>query len=73
MNTILSVIAWVLGGIITLLIYFVPSYIAIKKDHKSKAAIILLNIFLGWSVIGYIVALVWSMSESKQTVPMQGK
>lgn len=73
MNATLTVLAWVLGGILSLLIYFIPSYIAVKKDHRNKAGIILLNLFLGWSVIGYIVALVWAMSNPRETVQMQGK
>jgi hypothetical protein len=73
MNATLTVLAWVLGGILSILIYFIPSYIAVKKDHKNKAGIILLNLFLGWSVIGYIVSLVWAMSNPRETVQMQGK
>ena len=31
-----------------------------KNNHPNKIAILLLNIFLGWSFIGWVIALVWS-------------
>ena len=42
--------------------YFVPSMIAWVRKHRSLPAIIALNILLGWSGIGWIVAFVWSLS-----------
>jgi len=41
-----------------LLLYFVPAIIAHNK--RDFAAIFLVNLFLGWTVIGWIVALVWA-------------
>ncbi|HEY0653531.1 MAG TPA: superinfection immunity protein [Chryseosolibacter sp.] len=39
-------------------IYFAPSFIG---NHKRNAgAIWVLNIFLGWTLIGWVVALVWA-------------
>jgi hypothetical protein len=49
------------------LMYFLPSIIALARNKRDIAAIILLNIFLGWSVIGWVVALIWAV---KQDVPM---
>jgi hypothetical protein len=43
--------------------YFVPSIIALVKKKRNMAAIILVNVFLGWSVIGWIVALVWAVAN----------
>jgi hypothetical protein len=44
--------------------YFLPSIIAFAR---SPAAIVLLNFFLGWTLIGWMVALVWA---AKNDVPM---
>jgi len=49
-----------------LLIYFLPSIIALARSKRDTLAIFLLNLFLGWSVIGWIVALVWA---AKNDVP----
>ena len=48
---------WILG----LIFYFIPTIIAIKRDHPNKVAIILLNFLLGWVGIGWIGALIWSV------------
>lgn len=43
--------------------YFVPTIYAIHKKRKNKEAIFLLNLFLGWTLLGWVVALVWSAVE----------
>ena len=47
-------------------LYFLPSIIALARSKRDLLAIFLLNLFLGWSVIGWIVALVWA---AKSDVP----
>jgi len=42
-------------------IYFLPSLIAFLRQHKNSLAIFLLNLFLGWTVLGWVVSLVWSV------------
>ena len=44
------------------LVYFIPSVLAFWRVHHSKVAILTLNILLGWSGIGWIVALVWALA-----------
>jgi hypothetical protein len=44
----------------TTVMYFLPSIIALARSKRDLLAIFLLNLFLGWSVIGWIVALVWA-------------
>lgn len=41
--------------------YFLPSLIAFLRNHKNKLAIFLLNLLLGWTVLGWVVSLVWSV------------
>ena len=45
--------------------YFLPSIIALARNKRDTLAIFLLNLFLGWSVIGWIVALVWAATHDK--------
>jgi hypothetical protein len=56
--------------IVFILIYFFPSVIAFSKSKSNTAAIFVLNLFLGWSFIGWIVALVWALSKDKETQPI---
>lgn len=46
--------------------YFLPSIVALAKSKRDLFAIFLLNFFLGWTMIGWIVALVWA---AKSDVP----
>jgi hypothetical protein len=47
--------------------YFLPSIIALARSKRDTLAIFLLNLFLGWSVIGWFVALIWA---AKNDVPV---
>jgi hypothetical protein len=48
--------------------YFLPSIIALIRSKRDTVAILLLNLFLGWSVIGWIVALVWAAKHDTPVV-----
>lgn len=41
--------------------YFLPSFIGRHKSNSS--AIFLLNLLLGWTLIGWIVSLVWASTN----------
>ena len=43
-------------------VYFIPTIIAVSREHHNKAAISILNILLGWMLLGWIVALIWSVT-----------
>ena len=47
------------------LFYFLPFAIAFKKQRANTGAIFALNLFLGWSLIGWVVALVWALKEER--------
>jgi hypothetical protein len=40
--------------------YFIPGIIAGVRRHRKASLIFLVNLFLGWSVLGWIFALVWA-------------
>jgi len=46
--------------IIILIIYFFPSLIAGLRRKRNGGAIFVLNLFLGWTLIGWVIALVWA-------------
>lgn len=47
--------------LILAVLYFIPTMVG--WNHRNVTAIILLNIFLGWTFIGWVVALVWAASK----------
>jgi tetratricopeptide (TPR) repeat protein len=46
-----------------LILYFIPTFIAQGKEEYSKVAIV--NIFLGWTLLGWVLALVWAVGGKK--------
>lgn len=58
---------------ICLFLYFLPALVAGKRFHKNINAIFALNLFLGWTVLGWVVSLVWALGAQdehvKQTNP----
>lgn len=51
-----------LGGT-GLIVYFVPTIMAADRSHSQANAIFLLNFFLGWTLVGWVAALVWASSN----------
>lgn len=43
-------------------IYFLPIIVAQGRNLKNSNTILVVNIFLGWTLIGWVVALAWSFS-----------
>jgi Superinfection immunity protein len=48
-------------GVIGLAIYFIPTFIAFVRRKKQIVAILLINLFLGFTVLGWVGALVWAV------------
>jgi predicted membrane protein len=46
--------------VLVAILYFFPAYTAKRRKHVNASAIFILNLFLGWTFIGWVVALVWS-------------
>lgn len=52
--------------ILIVLMYFFPSIIAGLRSHNNLASILALNLLLGWTVLGWIIALVWALANGAQ-------
>jgi hypothetical protein len=55
--------------LILIALYFVPAMVAARRGHPQMPAIGLLNIFLGWTLIGWVIALVWSATAIPKAKP----
>ena len=49
-----------------LLIYFLPYIISFKRNHRNRTSIFILNLFLGWTFIGWVASLVWAFTNDIQ-------
>jgi hypothetical protein len=53
-----------LTGLLILAAYFAPWCVAVWRGHRNKYAILALNLFTGWTGLGWIAALVWSLTDN---------
>ena len=53
--------------ILLILLYFLPSIVAYNNRKENLTSIVILNVLLGWSFIGWVVAIVWAVSKNKTT------
>jgi hypothetical protein len=53
--------------IICLFIYFAPTIIGWNK--KNVGAIFMLNLFLGWTFLGWVVAIIWAFTVDNDPQP----
>jgi hypothetical protein len=40
--------------------YGLPALVAVYRRHRRAEAIAVVNLFLGWTVVGWLAALVWA-------------
>ena len=60
-------IALILGVLFALPIYFVPTIIAAIRKTRNLMTIILLNLLVGWTFLGWVASLVWAIVDEKKT------
>jgi hypothetical protein len=46
-------------------IYFLPTIITVRGKHQNAGPVAVVNIFLGWTVLGWIVALAMASTRPK--------
>jgi T4 superinfection immunity protein len=47
--------------LVSLVLYFLPTIIARSANHRQLTAIFALNLLLGWTILGWVAALVWAL------------
>jgi len=58
-NTVGGLVVLILFGAI---LYIVPSVIALARRVRNRGAVIVINLLLGWTFIGWVVALAMAFS-----------
>jgi len=51
-----------------LLVYFVPFIVARSRAVNNVPQIFVLNLFLGWTFIGWVIALIWALKPVDKRV-----
>ena len=50
----------------SVIIYFLPSIFASARDHHNSTALMLANLFLGWTFIGWVACLIWAFTNKSE-------
>jgi hypothetical protein len=50
---------------LVLTIYFIPTYIAIRRNLARRWLVLIVNLISGWTVIGWVAAIVWACLDKK--------
>ena len=48
-----------------LAVYFLPTIIAAIRVHHNGVAIAAVNVLFGWTVLGWCIALIWSLTATR--------
>jgi hypothetical protein len=49
--------------VLAFVLYFLPSIVAYNQKHHNADAICVLNLLLGWTFLGWVIALVWAVTK----------
>ncbi len=58
--------------IVWLLIYLFPYIVAVVRKHRNSISILILNVFFGWTFVGWVVSLVWAFTSYPTTTIISG-
>lgn len=65
------VIGSVIFGIVLICVglgaYALPTIVAYVRKHRNLPAIALVNLLFGWSGLGWIIAMIWSLTSPQAT------
>ncbi len=53
-------------AIVIIFIYFIPAINAYSNKKNNRSSVLVINIFLGWTLIGWVVALAMSAGKDKE-------
>ncbi len=67
MNLVQLIVFFVMAAAL-FLFYFLPFVIALSRGHKNTVAIFMLTLLLGWTFLGWIIALIWSFTAVERHV-----
>jgi hypothetical protein len=64
----LPILVIILIAIVAFVIHFLPTFVAGNRHVKSFWWIFLINFFFGWTLIGWVIALIWAATDTPRYV-----
>jgi uncharacterized membrane protein len=60
----IGICVYVFGGLLS---YFLPWFVAQARRHHNALAIFMLNLLLGWTFLGWVIAAVWAFTRPERS------
>ena len=51
--------------IVFILLYMLPSYLAFRHESRDKWIILILNVWLGWTLVFWLLLAVWALATAE--------
>ncbi len=51
------------------LIYMLPTIIAFGREHRRRQNVVLVNVILGWTLIGWVAVFLWASLAATEDEP----
>jgi hypothetical protein len=61
----IDVRGWFISALL-ILFYLLPTFLAFDQHHRRRMLISVLNVLLGWTIIGWIGLLLWSLTNNQR-------
>lgn len=62
MNTEHETLFTIVTVVLIITVYLFPTVISMFRNTKNGMGIFLLNLFFGWTLIGYVAAFIWAFT-----------
>jgi Superinfection immunity protein len=69
-NGIVFLVFAILLGIF---VYFIPVLTALRRGHRAATSIFVVNLFLGWTFVGWVICLAWAYSPGVKPLEERGR
>ena len=70
MDTVRTIVRFAAEAVVivaALIAYFTPTIVAKRRAIRQLAPVIVVNVFLGWTFVGWVVALAWAVSRDAES------
>lgn len=59
-SRVVFISVFIIAEVVLTVIYFIPYFIALYRNHNQILPIFLLNLLAGWTFVGWLIALIWA-------------
>jgi nucleoside permease NupC len=65
----MDILFGILAFIFIIILYFLPTQIASKRKNKNINSIFVINLFFGWTLLGWCISLAWALIKEDNQKP----